>query len=291
MRAIPPLRSLLFCGANRTDKAQQVWGWGADAVLLDLEDALAPAEKTRLRGPVVTLLQAHRGTVPALVRINGTTTPWCFGDITTLVGPWLDGVLLPKAESAEEMRMVDWLIGQVERDSGMPAGRTALYALVETGLGLERAFEIATATPRLARLVFGAGDYTRSLGLEWTAGEDELRDARHRLANASAAAGLAPPIDAPVLQVTDAARFETSAATARRLGFGGKITITAEQTAAANRLFSPSPAQIAWAQDQLKAFAEAAAEGKAAIYRNGTQVDKAITDRARQLLEEAEKLR
>lgn len=287
MPDIRRLRSLLFCGANREEKAQQIWSWGADAVLLDLEDALAPEEKPHFRAPVADLLRARRGATPALVRINGTTTPWCFGDVTALVGPWLDGVLLPKAETAEEVRLIDWLIGQVERDRDMTVGSTQLFALIETGLGLERAAAIAGASPRLRRLVFGAGDYTRSLGLEWTAAEDELRDARHRIANASAATGLPPPIDAPVLQVGDLARFETSAATARRLGFGGKITITPEQTAAANRLFSPSPDQIAWAKAQLAAFAAARAEGKAATYAEDVLVDKAIADRAARILAEA----
>ena len=285
----PPARSYLFAPASHVRRRERAFDCGADAVILDLEDAVAADEKTAARAAVAELLATPRPT-PAWVRVNGTESPWCFADLEAVAGPGLAGVVLPKAERPDQLTSLDWVLGQLEHRAGLGPGTIGMMALVETAVGVERVGELARATPRLTRLGFGIADYSLDLGLD--AGDDEAGIAyvRARLVHVSRAAGLPPPVDSVVVQVREAARFRDSAARARRLGLFGKLCIHPDQVPLANEIFAPTPAEVEWARAVVLAFEAAQRAGSAAIQVDGEFVDYPVVARARATLALAERL-
>ena len=187
-------RTYLFAPGNHPRKVAKVFGAGADAVVLDLEDAVAAAEKEATRAVVVEALQAPR---PCLgyVRVNGLDTNCCYGDLQAVVAAGVDGILLPKVEAPSQLETVDWLLGQLERERGLEQGAIDLLPIIETGQGVAAAQAIAAAETRVRRLSFGAGDYTRDMGMVWTGAEAELAHARASIVLASRVGGLEAPID------------------------------------------------------------------------------------------------
>ena len=283
--SLPPsgLRSLLFAPANHARHAQRVFESAADAAVLDLEDAVPPAGKLAARVSALAALARPR-TCAGYVRVNSFATPWCHGDLVAVVAPGTDGIVLPKAESAEQLRTLAWLIGNLERERGLPAGAIDLLPLVETARGIMALEEICSASPRVRRVAFGGGDYTLDLGLTWTAAEDELAFARARLVHCARAAGIEPPIDTVQLQLRDSERFRASAARARQLGFQGKLCIHPDQVPIANAAFGPTAAEIARARAVVTAFEAAEAAGSAAIEVDGQFVDYPVLHAARRVL-------
>ena len=127
---------MLFAPGNHPRKVEKVFGVGADAVILDLEDAVAIGEKVDARQAVVEALKKPRS-CKGYVRVNALDTPFCYGDLLAVVGRWLDGVVLPKTESAAHVLTVDWLLTQLERERGLPTGGIDLIPIIETGRGVE----------------------------------------------------------------------------------------------------------------------------------------------------------
>ncbi len=277
------VRSYLFAPGNHPRKVEKVFTAGADAILLDLEDAVPPKEKIATRAVVIAAMRAPRR-ARGYVRVNGLDTEWCADDIAAVAGPWLDGLVLPKVESAEQVRQASAWIAAVERAAGLPIGRLELMAIVETARGVELANEIAAADRRLARLAFGGGDYTNDLDLEWTSEERELDYARARLTHASRLANIEPPVDTVVIAVKDIERFRVSARNGRRMGLYGKLCIHPDQVAPCNEVFTPDAAQLAHARAVVEAFERAEASGSASIQVNGQFVDYPIVFKARRIL-------
>lgn len=277
------LRSFLFAPGNHARKVEKVFAAGADAVILDLEDAVPVADKERTRELVVAALQRPRSSL-GYVRINGVGTRWCMGDLESTIGPWLDGVVVPKVESPDQLRLISEKISDAERRFGVPGGSIDLMPIVETALGIESARDIAAAGPRVRRMAFGGGDYTTELDIIWTAEEHELAYARARLTHGSRIAGLEPPIDTVCLQVKDHERFRQSALNGRRAGFAGKLCIHPDQVAACNEVYSPAPQEIERARQIVAAFEAAEATGSASIRVDGEFVDYPIVERARRVL-------
>lgn len=276
-------RSFLFAPANHARRAEKVFLAGADAVVLDLEDAVPHADKAAARALAVEALRRPRN-VPGYVRVNAYTTAWCWDDLLATAGPWLDGVVVPKAESPATLQSVDWVLAQLERVRGMPAGTLDLMPIVETAAGIEALPGLACACARVRRLAFGGADYTADLGLAWSAGEDELAYARARLVHASRAAGLEPPIDTVVTQVRDADRCRASAQRARALGFGGKLCIHPDQVPIVHAAFTPDAAELDRARRIIDAFEVAETSGSASIQLDGEFVDYPVVERARRVL-------
>ena len=277
------VRSYLFAPGNHPRKVEKVFTTGADAILLDLEDAVPPNEKIATRAVVVAAMRAPRR-ARGYVRVNGLETEWCADDIAAVAGPWLDGLVLPKVESAEQVRQASAWIAAAERAAGLPIGRLELMAIVETARGIAFADEIAAADKRLARLAFGGGDYTNDLDLEWTLEERELDYARARLTHASRLAGIEPPVDTVVIAVKDIERFRVSARNGRRMGLYGKLCIHPDQVAPCNEVFTPDAAQVAHARAVVEAFERAEASGSASIQVDGQFVDYPIVFKARRIL-------
>jgi citrate lyase subunit beta/citryl-CoA lyase len=277
------IRSYLFAPGNHPRKVDKVFSAGADAVILDLEDAVAIAEKEATREVVLAAMQAPRQ-MRGYVRINSADTRWCMADIDAVSGPWLNGIVLPKAESAEQVRHVSERISDCERRAGMLLGSIELIPLVETALGIESVAAIASGSPRVARLAFGGGDYTHDLDLVWSDTEIELAYARARLAHASRVAGIEPPVDTVVLQVRDTEAFRRSAYNGRGMGFAGKLCIHPDQVQPCNEVFTPSRAEVDKALAVVRAFEAAEARGSASIQLDGQFIDYPVVDQARRVL-------
>jgi len=262
-------RSLLFVPGSRPDRFDKALAACADAVVVDLEDAVAPDDKDRARDAVAAWLAASRSVV---LRINGAETAWFRRDLALCGRTGVAAVMLPKTERAEDIAAV--------RD----AGAQAVLPLIESAAGFAALPAIAGA-PGVQRLAFGSLDFQVDLGMR-DALEDELLPFRSQLVLASRLAGLQPPVDGVSTAIDDADRLRDDVLRARRLGFGGKLCIHPRQVEGVNRHFAPSEAERAWARRVLDA---AAASGGAAVAVDGKMVDKPVILRAQAILGEAQR--
>lgn len=285
-----PCRSLLFAPGNHSRKAEKVFTVGADVAILDLEDAVAVAEKPGARAAVVEALKQPR-TCKGYVRVNARDTEFCEADLKAVVGPWLDGIMLPKVESAAELLSVDKLILGLEREHGMEPGGIDLLPIVETAKGVDGVSEIAGSGSRVRRLSFGAIDLARDLGLRLSEDEWELTPARWSIALASRVARLDQPLDSVWAQYKDTDGLRKSSERARDLGFQGKMAIHPDQVAAINDVFTPSDDEAAKAEKIIAAFEEAEAAGSASIQVDGLFVDYPVVEQARRTLELIKRIR
>lgn len=278
-------RSWLFVPANRPDRVVKAFASGADAVIMDLEDACPPAEKEKSRSVVAEMAQRQKG-ARAFVRINAASTPLALGDLAAVIVPGLAGVVLPKSESLGMLQAVDWAMAQIEVQRGLAVGTVELMPLIESALGLVDVAVIARAgLPRMHRMTFGAGDLSLDLGIRWTAHESELAPARMALVAASRAAGLAPPIDTPWPAISDAAGYQRCLAQISGVGFAGKLLIHPGQVEAANKAFMPSVDAINYAKRVIAAGAEAEAAGRGAFQLDGRLIDRVNLVQAHRILE------
>lgn len=277
------VRSYLFAPGNHPRRVQKVFLSGADAVILDLEDAVAINEKIATRSAVVAALVPPRVGL-GYVRINSFDTEWCYGDVLAAVGARTDGIVLPKAETAEQLHTLDWLITQLERERGLPIGGIDLMPIVETARGIMALEALCAATPRVRRLAFGGGDYSLDLDLQWTPQESELAFARGRLVHCSRAAGLEAPIDTVLLQIRDHERFRSTAQLGRQMGFQGKLCIHPDQVPIANQVFAPTSAEVEHAHRVIAAFERAEAQGLASTQLDGYFIDYPIVSKARRVV-------
>ena len=282
--AAQPLRSFLFAPGNHAGRVEKALSLDADAVIHDLEDAVATAEKIRARDLVgAALTRKRRGLL--YVRVNAADTEFCHGDLVAIVRPGLDGIILPKVESAAGLATIDWLLGQLERDRSLPQGGIDLVPIIETARGLGGLGAILGAGTRAKRVAFGAGDFTLDVNMVWSRGEAELSPARAAIVTASRAAGIEAPLDTVWVDLTDRDGLEASARTALGFGFQGKMCIHPDQIAVVNRVFTPSDAEIAFAERVVAGFAKAEAEGSAAIQLDGKFIDYPIVYRAQRVLQ------
>jgi citrate lyase subunit beta/citryl-CoA lyase len=291
------LRTFLFAPGNRPRLLQKVGQCGADAVILDLEDAVPMAEKEGTRPAVRAAVQAITS-CPVYVRINPLVASTGFSqaigeaDLHAVVCPELTGVILPKAESPDDVRHADHLLGALEERHGVASGGIELIPIIETALGVHRAYDIASAgPPRLKRLAFGAGDFTHDIGVAWSRREVESQHARSVLVIASRAAGLEPPCDTVWVDLQDQRGLVRSARLAKQLGFQGKMAIHPRQVSPLNAVFSPTPEEVAFATRVINAFQQAEAQGLAAIQLDGRFLDYPIVEAARRVLAVAEAIR
>lgn len=279
-----PLRSFLFAPSNHPRRVEKALTLGADAVILDLEDAVAIAEKPATRGAVVAAYTRPR-TGLLYVRVNAADTEFCYGDFTAIVRPGLDGIILPKVESAATLQTIDWLLGNLERERGLARGAIDLVPIIETAKGLRDIDAILCAGTRVRHCAFGAGDFTLDVNMTWSRAEHELAYARARVVTASRAAGIEAPLDTVWVDLQDEEGLEASTREALALGFQGKMCIHPNQIAVVNRVFTPSNAEIDFAERVVAAFAQAEKEGSAAIQLDGKFIDYPIVYRARRTLE------
>ena len=285
-----PLRSFLFAPGNHARRVEKAVSLDADAVILDLEDAVATAEKRATRDAVIAALLRPRRAL-LYVRVNAVDTEFCYSDLAAIVRPGLDGIILPKVESAAGLATADWLLAQLEREQGLMPRTIDLVPIIETARGLSQIDAILAAGTRVKRVAFGAGDFTLDVNMAWSRGEAELAYARAKIVTASRAAGIEAPFDTVWVDLADEEGLEASARTALGFGFQGKMCIHPNQIAVVNRVFTPSEAEIALAERVVAAFARAEAEGSAAIQLDGKFIDYPILYRAQRVLEKVAAIR
>jgi citrate lyase subunit beta/citryl-CoA lyase len=262
-----PPRSYLFVPAHRPDRFDKALASGADAVILDLEDAVAPQEKARAREAVARWLRLDHA---VLVRINAAGTEWFDDDLALCRNAGVAGVVLPKCESP----------AQVDAVTSAAPGVDVL-PLIESARGIA-AVNVIAVTRGVQRLVFGSIDL--QLDLDMACDDAELLPFRLQLVLASRLAGIDPPIDGVVPAFDDMAAIRDAASRARRLGFGGKLCIHPKQVDAVNQAFSPSASDIAWARRVLET---AKSSGGAALALDGAMIDKPLVLRAEAILKRA----
>jgi citrate lyase subunit beta/citryl-CoA lyase len=285
-------RSFLFAPGNVARRVEKALTLDADVVILDLEDSVATSEKAATRKPVAEALTRPRS-CRGYVRVNAASTPFCFDDLLETIHKGVDGVVVPKIETAADLHAIDWTMANLERSRGIAEGSIDLMPLIETAAGVQRIDRIVQARNlrpypgpwRVKRVAFGAGDYAHDLGLSPTLDEGELADARARLVLASRAAGMENPIDSPWFHFKEADAFRRALERSRRGGFQGRLCVHPDQIAPVNSAYLPSEDEIERAERIVTAFREAEAKGSAAIQVDGQMIDYPIVYRAQALLD------
>ncbi|WP_306320092.1 MULTISPECIES: CoA ester lyase [unclassified Streptomyces] len=293
-----PRRSELATPASSERMCARAPSAGADLVFLDLEDACAPSVKESARAIAVKALTGQDwGSTLRAVRINGLDTPWCHDDLIEVVTgarDALDVVIVPKVRTARDVWWVDVLLTQLERKLGLGEHRIALEVLIEDAEGLANALPIAQSSPRLAALIFGAGDLSVSLRARVDGNFDPLgpypgdfwHHARAQVLTAARAAGIAA-IDAPFPAYGEPEAYRTSARHAALLGFDGKWAIHPTQVPLANAVFTPTKDEVSAAEDVIARYRAAEAEGTGAIGHDGRLIDAAHVQLATIVLDRA----
>jgi len=290
------MRSFLFVPADGGSKLDKAMASGADAVIVDLEDSVAASDKAATRKPAAQALsQPRRGR--GYVRVNAASTPFCYGDLVETIHKGVDGVVLPKVESAGELHAIDWLLANLERERGIAEGSIDLMPQIETAAGVQRIERIVQARNlraykgpwRVKRVAFGAADYANDVGLSPTLGEPELAEARARIVMISRAGGLENPIDSPWFHLKEAEAFGRALQRSRRGGFQGRFCIHPDQIAPVNAAYMPTPEELAQAERIVTAFRQAEAKGAAAIQVDGQMIDYPVAYRAQSLLDAFQK--
>ncbi|MDB5589571.1 CoA ester lyase [Enterovirga sp.] len=282
-------RSFLFAPGNHPRRVEKALTLDADVVILDLEDACPVSEKIATRAVVVEALSKPRAGL-GYVRVNPITTEFGYGDLISVVRAGVDGIVVPKIEAADELRTVEWLVSQIEREQGLPTGGIDIMPIIETAKGVSEVGSIARSGTRVRRLAFGAGDYTLDMNLAWERDELEFMPVRSAIAVASRAANLEAPIDTVWVDMQDKEGFALSAARVRRLGFQGKLCIHPDQVTAANAAFTPTDAQVVRARAVVAAFEKAEAEGSASILLDGQFIDYPFVYQAQRVLASMERI-
>lgn len=267
----------------------------ADHVFFDLEDSVAPQHKSIARGNIATAVREHEwGEKLLVVRVNAVSTPWCFRDIIDIVssvGDQIDALLLPKAECAADITFVANLLSMLEKEQGL-SRPIDIEALIETARGVRNAYEIATASPRMAALHFGGADMSASLGLPTVSvGEtlpgypgDQWHYVLERILIAARDAEI-QAIDGPYGYIRNLDGYRASAMRGRALGFDGKWALHPGQVDIANEIFSPSEEEIAKARELLDAYEAAITQDqRGAALLNDEMIDEATRKMAERVL-------
>lgn len=276
------LRALLFVPGTERRKLAKVATFGADAIVIDLEDAVADDEKTEARAVTREALPSYAGGPAIMVRVNGRATGRMADDLRAVVHPRLDAVVVPKLEDAETLREVDAVLDEAEAREGLARGHVRVLALVETALGLVRCEDaLARAPERLVTAIFGLGDFTADLGIDLTADAAELAYARSRVVVAARAAGLRRPIDGPFLDLFNEEGLLADSARSRQLGYQGRVTVYPPQVDATQRAYSwLGDEEAERARRVVAAFEEGERRGVASLRVDGQFVDYPIYRRA-----------
>jgi citrate lyase subunit beta/citryl-CoA lyase len=276
---VRPRRSVLYLPGSNARALEKARGLPADALVLDLEDAVAPAAKEEARARVVEAL-ARGGFAPreVVIRVNGPATPWGAGDLAAAARSGADGVLLPKVEDAASVRAAEEGLAR----AGAPAP-LALWAMIETPRGVLAASAIAGATPRLACLVAGTSDLVKDLGARQVPDRTPVLASLSLILLAARAHGLAA-LDGVHLDLDDARGLVRACAQGRDLGFDGKTLVHPRQIEAANRAFAPTAEEVALAIRIVEAHREAGARGEGVTVVDGRLVEALHVEAARRLI-------
>lgn len=284
------IRSLIFLPGNTPNLIINGDALGADALILDLEDAVSPDEKDSARILVRNYLRTHRERKNTLiVRINATDTEYWREDIRAILPQGPDCIMPTKVSGAAMMQEIQDYMEKVEAELSLPIGGVKLMPLLETAMGIEKAFEIASFSDRIMGYCLGAEDLTADLQCRRTKEGQEILYARTRVVCAARAAGI-EVYDTPFTDVDDIEGLRKDIATAKGLGFSGKLVISPRHIDEVNEFFSPTVEEIRYAQEVLECIERARKEGKGVVSLHGKMIDAPIVARARRVCAAAEEI-
>jgi citrate lyase subunit beta/citryl-CoA lyase len=286
-------RSWMFVPGHRQRMIDKALGVNADAIMLDIEDGVAPNEKEAARKNIGESLGREKspGSPARYVRINAIGHERMVADLEAVIRPGLEGLVCPKVDTVEEVRTVDTILNERESRKALAKGSVKLLIAIESPTGLFNAPAIAAASPRVIGLMFGAEDFGREIGLP-AVREGHARDllyARSALVVAAASAHV-QAIDGVWVDLNDTQGLYGFAKQSRQLGFSGMSSIHPSQIDAINATFSPTAEEIDYCQKVLLAFEEATARGDGSIAFGGQLIDRPIVERARRTIEMAQSL-
>ena len=284
------IRSWMFVPGHRQRMIDKALGLNADAIMLDIEDGVAPNEKDAARKNIAESLGREKtpGAPARYVRINAIGHARMDADLEAVVRPGLEGLVCPKVDTPDEVRRVDAILNDKEPKSNLAKGSVKLLIAIESPRGLLNAPAIAAASERIVGVIFGAEDFGREIGLP-AVREGEARDliyARSAIVIAAASAHV-QPIDGVWVDLNDSDGLLGFAKQSRQLGFSGMSCIHPSQVDAINTVFSPTAEEIEYCQKVLQAFEEANARGDGSIAFGGQRIDRPIVERARRAIDTA----
>jgi len=278
-------RSMLFIPGNTPNLLMNGDILGSDAIILDLEDAVSPAEKDSARILVRNVLKNMTDRrVEVIIRVNPVDTAYCMEDLEEVVPQKPDVIMLPKSGCAKDIVTLASRLDELEAKNDMPHGSVKIMPLIETALGVENAFAIASASDRVTAIFLGAEDLTADLRCKRTKEGKEIFYARQRLVVAARAAEV-DVYDTPFTDVNDLEGLEADAAFAKALGFTGKASISPRHVEGINAAFSPTRAEIDYAHEVMETIRKAKEEGKGVVSLRGKMIDAPIVARAAQVIE------
>ncbi len=284
-------RSLLFVPASSEKFFAKAKDSQADTLIFDLEDAVAPERKPAARETMKDVLRdSGFARFERTVRINALDTPYFLDDLLAMVEAGADGLVVPKTNSAESILFVERLVALAEQRAGRAAGSVVLLPLIEQPEAIGNAFAIARATPRIAGIAFGHGDFSLSMGIKAAPStEGVVFHARCQVAMAAKAAGITP-IDNVFLDIPNVQGLVGETRQGKELGYEGKACIHPSQVEPVNTVYTPTPEEITYARELVAAFEQAVAEGKGAVAFRGRMIDGPIADIERVVLARARKV-
>jgi citrate lyase subunit beta/citryl-CoA lyase len=289
-----PLRTELFVPGNKEDWMRKAPRYGADALILDLEDSVPPEEKTEARHLVRRMLEELGAAGQTLiVRVNRLETGLTGDDLEAVTCPHLYCVMLPKVQGPEDVVEVDVLLKFFERRAGMELGKVFIDPALESAQGITKAHDIATASPRVAHMCAGGGkggDTARSVGYQWTPEGMETLYLRSKALVDSRAAGVPYPLTGGWMDIHDLDGLRRAAQQAKRLGYTGMNLIHPSHVPVVNEVFTPTAEEIAQWQGLIGAMEQRRSQGGAAVTYQGDMVDIAHEETARVMLEVAREL-
>lgn len=282
------LRSMIFTPGHRRDLIEKAIRSGADAVIIDLEDAVALDAKPQAR---ILLADLPTSSVPLFVRTNGPETGMIWDDVLAAGRAGVAGLVVAKAEHPGLLKEIDGALTVLEMGSGHPVGSIEIIPLIESAVGVRNTYDMAIASPRIQCVMFGGGeqgDLVADLGCEWTPDGVGLMQARSQVLLSARAAGIEHPFEAVFMDFRNQDALKIESELARRLGYVGKVAIHPAQVPVINDVFTPDPDIVVYQRKVLAAFVEAEAEGSAAISVDGKMVDYAVARVARTVIARAE---
>ena len=281
------LRTLLFIPGHRDRVIEKAHDAGADGLLYDLEDSVPAADRDTARTTVAGALSENRR-MPCYVRVNGiidagkdeTAT-----DLGSIILPQLNGIVLPKAQSPDDIAWVANTIDRLEKEKNIEAGSIDIIPMIESALGVQFAYEILSSSRRISSVIVGSaqdGDLQTDLGAGWSPEGTELLYSRSRILVAARAAGIDHPLDGVFLGLDDEEGLIRDSKNAYRLGYRGKTVIHPKQIAPVHRVFTPDDSELEYYREMIEAFEEA---GENAFNFRGKMIDRAMIRKASNLLD------
>ena len=281
------LRSIVFVPGNRSNMLERALGFGADIIMVDLEDSVPPGEKSAAcelaTEWVPRLTEAGKR---VMVRVNALETGLAAAELAAVVSSNLAGISIGKGNTAWDMQQVDQLLAPLETKAGIEPGSIRVIPWIETAMAIVHVYEMARASQRIVGIAFGGEDYTNDMGVVRSDFGEECYFARSAVAVAARAAGVAG-LDGPFVGFRDPEGLRTDASAARRMGYTGKFAIHPAQIDTINETFSPNAEDVAYARRVVDAWDEAEAAGRGSLSIDGRMVDVPVVKRAQNLLAQA----